>query len=473
MVNFYKNNIVNKKGYMTLFLAFLFLGIATTSIGQGTEKRNLLAGKSRKTGSPTTALKKNLPSKLALNRRAGEISKPLNGQKFSWQNNAWQLYDNYVYTYDAAGRVVEEVTVNPSSNESYTRTTYAFDSHGNEIKYVYYFKENNAWVISTGYKTVYTYTNNRLTEEVDQHFSDGVWTMLYRAVYTLNAAGSPTEIVSYQWNNDDRVWDATDRNLLEYASGSTLPTSTIYQEREGNVWVNDERLLNITWYDAANTDLSKWQEWKLGSSTAQMWDAEDQKWINSERMSVIHDANGGVVETEEEWINNAWVNDYRYTRTYDQKGNELLDQSERWKNNQWVINYGHKSAHTYNASGNLTETIGQYFNTDYGSPTAGTYQNNERMVYSNFQIILSAKDEFQKLALRVYPNPAAGHVFVQLEKGAGASVKVLNLTGQTLRRTVLSASNEQEINLSGLPVGTYILQIQSKTGVRTQKIVKL
>lgn len=274
----------------------------------------------------------------------------------------------------------------------------------------------------------------------------------------------------YEWV--DGEWEVESRDLVEYASGSTLPTAITEQTREGSSWVNDDREINITWHTPANADLSNWRAWEMSGSTSQQWEWEDGVWENEERFSRTYQANGGSIEVWEVWENGAWVMDDRYTETFDEKGNMLLEQGENWVNNQWVISWGDKQTHTYDTNGNLTETIIQRIDQNDGSPTIGTYQNYERWVFSNFQTVLSAKGELEKLSLSIYPNPTVGQVSVQLEKGAGATVNVVSLAGQTVLSTTLTSADAQVMSLDGLPAGAYLLQIKTQAGVRTQRLIK-
>ncbi|PZF74499.1 T9SS type A sorting domain-containing protein [Taibaiella soli] len=72
--------------------------------------------------------------------------------------------------------------------------------------------------------------------------------------------------------------------------------------------------------------------------------------------------------------------------------------------------------------------------------------------------------------ISIYPNPAHEQLFIS---GLKESVKVCitSLTGQLLQTSTLSAGNNQ-LNISSLPAGVYLLQLKTDTGERkTVKIV--
>ena len=76
--------------------------------------------------------------------------------------------------------------------------------------------------------------------------------------------------------------------------------------------------------------------------------------------------------------------------------------------------------------------------------------------------------------IKVYPNPAKDFVTIDLDGFSGKinQINMLNSQGQ-LVLSANAAGNEKKVllPLSGLPVGIYILQIQTSSGTKTKKIV--
>ena len=87
-------------------------------------------------------------------------------------------------------------------------------------------------------------------------------------------------------------------------------------------------------------------------------------------------------------------------------------------------------------------------------------------VFGDYYIGL-AENETPANKVKVYPNPASGHVSIQ---GAEATeVKVYNTLGQC-ENTV---QNTNPVSLEGLPQGIYLLRITTKDGsVFSDKVVK-
>ncbi|TAE55884.1 MAG: T9SS C-terminal target domain-containing protein [Bacteroidetes bacterium] len=77
-------------------------------------------------------------------------------------------------------------------------------------------------------------------------------------------------------------------------------------------------------------------------------------------------------------------------------------------------------------------------------------------------------------SVRVYPNPAEDHVWIELgEEYPGVQVTVRNLSGQLLLTRQVGTAYTVELGLGDLPGGMYLLDVSTLTGEQTVlKIVK-
>ena len=76
--------------------------------------------------------------------------------------------------------------------------------------------------------------------------------------------------------------------------------------------------------------------------------------------------------------------------------------------------------------------------------------------------------------LSLYPNPTRGEVYILTEKAYhDTKVSVLDLTGKTVYQTHMDLSSKRgTIDVSNLSIGVYIIQIDTKEGVITKKLIK-
>jgi hypothetical protein len=76
-----------------------------------------------------------------------------------------------------------------------------------------------------------------------------------------------------------------------------------------------------------------------------------------------------------------------------------------------------------------------------------------------------------KLQVSVYPNPASENLFVELDsKTKNAQITISDLSGKTFINSNLS--NQNNIDISGLQLGMYMLTIATENGSETVKFIK-
>jgi hypothetical protein len=79
-------------------------------------------------------------------------------------------------------------------------------------------------------------------------------------------------------------------------------------------------------------------------------------------------------------------------------------------------------------------------------------------------------------ASRIYPNPASGNAVLSLDmsRSANVEVSIMNTMGQVVRTTKVSTQqgvNTINLNIHGLPVGIYMVNIKSGSDAATKKLV--
>ena len=105
-----------------------------------------------------------------------------------------------------------------------------------------------------------------------------------------------------------------------------------------------------------------------------------------------------------------------------------------------------------------------------------TYSDNQQiwqhLSYTScyINIVLNTKIK-EILNFTIYPNPAIGSVYVNCIDKKGFKIQLFNMLGASvLQRELISDSNE--IDLSALSKGIYIIQLSSIDGIFQQKLIK-
>jgi photosystem II stability/assembly factor-like uncharacterized protein len=74
----------------------------------------------------------------------------------------------------------------------------------------------------------------------------------------------------------------------------------------------------------------------------------------------------------------------------------------------------------------------------------------------------------------IYPNPAKSEITISVGNASnqGAiTISIYGIHGELLKIEEFKNSNIMELNLDGLGIGVYIIQIESKSGIETQKLI--
>ncbi len=395
-------------------------------------------------------------------RLAGVKSLPLNSINYYYNlpSGVLGVTNNSQYRYDAAGRLVSEIEREAATNQILKKDSLAYDSGGKIIfRGNYYWDYTNShWVFSSGerYSTVYN-TSGQITEELVENYANAAWINAYKTIYTY-ANGKLTNYLNQRWDNNQSSWEAYAEVNYFYVSGGATPNEQITRMKDlTGTWVNEERRTNIVWRN--------FNEQEFTSYNSNTW---NNGWVNPERGTFVYDAFGGYVETIEKQIYAGWVNLKRLTTSYDNHLNYTGFKEELWVNNGWVTTYVLQQMHTYNAAGELTETVFNQLSSPFN-----TLFLARRRVYSNFISINGTSDKFLNLSAKVYPNPVYSILNIQLPEVKGSVTATLSdVTGKTWLTKSFTSTETKQLNLEALPKGIYLLHLQTETGSTVKRIVK-
>jgi hypothetical protein len=130
-----------------------------------------------------------------------------------------------------------------------------------------------------------------------------------------------------------------------------------------------------------------------------------------------------------------------------------------------------------------SSNAGEYNTVDNNAAQVNYYRLKQVETSGNFtysQIIRIRKEENEKLALKMYPNPVIGNAIINInsENKLAAHIKIYNQSGiqlQHLQRSLIAGSNNIPVQgLSALPAGTYIIVVEDDkfNRIGTSRFVK-
>ena len=387
---------------------------------------------------------------------ANQISVPGYSEDYSWNRNLtdWMHDSNTTYTYDNAGRLLEEIAQESVTGIYFSRNTCSYDIHGNITEEVSYTWGNNEWVPVAGDKLVYTISaESQINGYIEQTIKEGVWVNKTRVEYILNTFNIPIGMLTYHWNGTD--------------------------------WMLYSKTMNITWAD--------WQSRQLAAYTIMLW--QNETWVNSERYTTEIDENHHI-STTEFWVNVEWVTSTRetysrtefneeivienrtesgweiekYRGTFDGNGNPTGMFYSTWYENEWFTEMELFFDLTFNQSNDVTEMVFRYRDPGLSIP-----MNIAKYKYSNFLHFTTDVPEVSVLDnVKIFPNPVSNSLNINIDEPGfnQYQVEILNLAGQVIFSE--SFPNPQIlINTESFTGGMYLLKIKTENGKTfTSKLLK-
>ena len=130
--------------------------------------------------------------------------------------------------------------------------------------------------------------------------------------------------------------------------------------------------------------------------------------------------------------------------------------------------------HSSNGASNFTFTqnnlpVGDYFLEIYGIPTTSIISNYNFSLNST----LSTDNFESNNSLNLFPNPTSSKVFFDNANSNFKEVAVYNYLGQEVSKAAfISISTNQEVDMSGLSAGVYILKFSNTETSQSVKVVK-
>ena len=107
----------------------------------------------------------------------------------------------------------------------------------------------------------------------------------------------------------------------------------------------------------------------------------------------------------------------------------------------------------------------------YGLPVIGDSITNAPIRFSWKQKVNIIPDSVKVTDGKIYPNPANGFLYIELNDYLNASIEIFNLKGQLILFNPL-VSKDSEINITNLRSGYYLVKINHSEGVLLKRFIK-
>lgn len=453
--------------------------------------------------------------------------------KYVWGFNAmqWQAQVKTEFDYDDLGFITEHIVswwdVNEENWVVNTKESSVFDAAGNLVSRInfHWDNENNSWI--NGVKVEFGYDENRnqnlsgtylWSEEKNDWVGQSQTTRIFDLLNNLSFK------TDYSWESTTDSWIYFSMEKPEYNEYGHIILASYYEwDNENKEWkfIHDINSWEYE-YDAGDKMTSKiksqWKayeqimertvkfEYEYDEQDRQImmqqfaWDPEMNKWKPYLRKIIGYDEAGrSNLDTDYLW--NFSLNDWKMQREY----RWAYDDNSRLIMNSNLSLYGEnfysgsKSEVLYNDYGR-TQMRADYFwdmniNAWAGSSKKEytyydenlTYREvnfrwdaaeedwqyyNRRTWYYTFDNVKVADDDvIAENGLKLYPNPADGHIRINLAfHGMPAKLELFTMGGQKiLSQTVI---NDEPVSINHLTQGVYLYRVTQDQKLYTGKIIK-
>jgi hypothetical protein len=289
------------------------------------------------------------------------------------------------------------------------------------------------------------------------------------------------DTISGGWKNDHRI-------EYTYSEDGLLHQKTTKLWHDDGSFTDSLRITNH--YDGAQQPQEVIHE---------LW-SENRNWQNSKKTEYTYSPSGKPEQVYEyAWLANqrAWDKRYFWRYSYNEAGQLEEVVQQYWEDyyNDWL--FLTRTTHQYNAQGSRTESLQEFYDAfsfywyNVSRLTNSYDENGNRLVYT-FQLwdedseqwINYYKDEnwwsffepssvFEAIAKKfsIFPNPANDFILINTEAlFSPYNLKIFNSFGVPVLDLSLSAQNEK-VDISNLPAGTYIIQLETDNQSEMKKLL--
>jgi hypothetical protein len=359
----------------------------------------------------------------------------------------------YTYTNNQITDNYYDYYTNGSSNSS-NRYSYKYDVNGKLIEELRY--EYNS-TTNPEYKTTWTYQNNLLSLETYYEFSNNTWFEMYKTelLYTGNKLST---IKFYEKDTSNSSWMYNYKIELEYNGNGILTRGTGYD-------INPTTSLSTQDFKEeyninSKNHLTQIQSFEWNGVS---WDPYDQEILT-------YDNNENLISDEySDWDEdfNKYIIEFKTKYVYDntKTTSDVAFPARVYSPYDQAIYYEFLIPYPEEGSSTNRLTRDTLYSYDYNTKKI-LPESTSQYYYSDFTT--SIKNTTSTTSLEVFPNPSSGNINIQISYPYNATLKLYNELGILVYSQKLSSSN---IDINNLSKGLYIVTLESEKGLSTQKLV--
>lgn len=314
-------------------------------------------------------------------------------------------------------------------------------------------------------EVVYFNTSGKISEQVYFQYTTNGWDSLQKTIFYYNTQNQQITDSTFVWNNT--IWEPHGYTDVSY-SLSGLPLKRVYYQKQ--TW-SFEPIDKLTYAFDGNNNLTDMERFQFVNN----------QWTPRNYYHHTYNNQNQRIEYSTEWWDGmSYTPEYKEVFTYNQQNLTQVDMSF-WNNGNWELNtyqtfqYNllESNASIYlpsNLMHNENKLIAYQTHATTGLGTILTV-DSVTFHYSNHQQNPNAIAENTAQPYRVLQNPVLNQLILNATTYQPTTCRIYSLTGQLMLEKPLTQLNEQ-INVSFLNTGIYIVQMQSGEATSSLRILK-
>lgn len=345
-----------------------------------------------------------------------------------WNGGSWLHFSNIEYTFNenCMPTLVESQVLDFGSGVfvDSSRLTITYNGNNEPLENIneLWNVESNSW--ENELRTTYIYNSENLTTTQNYEWQNEAWVLVEVIIEEYDTQAMTYEVIYQDYVSATDTYVNTGRNVIQYN--------------------NFERIDNILYYD---------------------WDIVEDDWVHRSRQTYVYDTNQLATQsTLEDWEGEQWVNDVLEVFTYDANHFLIETLKSDWNTASSSYETNSRELITNDAEGNPIEMITQSYL--FGSWVNST---RDRRTYPDCLTLSDEEVAFEEI--NIYPIPATDELTIENTTQQDFALQLFDINGKLIKAEQL-LNYRNNLDVSSLNSGVYILKLSNQSGVYTKRIIK-
>lgn len=377
---------------------------------------------------------------------------PIYDDVYMWKRdipgNKW-VYDNRTINlvYDVNSNLLSSVTQiwNGSGWGNDQQVTYSYTA--NKLTDELWQKWNGiSWVNDYNYITAYD-ANSNISLELAELWNGSSWENDFQSLYSYDSNNNQINFTQQLWDGSN--WGNSYQEISTYNADKYL-TIKLSQFWDGSAWRNGFRD-NYT-YDTGN---------KLISVLEESFSASDV-WENYRQSTFTYDTNNNMTnELMQTWNGGGWENYSNYIYTYDDSHNQKNKIGQLWDGASWVQSV--LSTNTFD--------INNFVESETNRNWTNAVLSSGDSTYYHLHTVVTGINDLNTETLSLFPNPGYGKFTIKSNRTID-KIEIYNLSGEKVYSDLKSKQqNSFETDISYCAKGIYLLKVYIGKGILNKKVI--